>query len=66
MSDKDIQMPDIIKEINEEYKKMSVLRAVAKKFPTGQIHYILKALDEAWEETKEMQRLQPPKKKNKK
>lgn len=60
MSDKDIPLPDILKEIIEEYKKMRVLRNVAKKFPE-QLNYILKALDDAYEETKEMQQLQPPK-----
>ena len=46
--------------ILEEYKKMRVLRKVAKKHPDEIIDIIIKTLDEEWD--KDLQKLQPPKK----
>ena len=45
----------------EDYKKMQVLRIVAKKYPHSQLGYVLESLDRLWDEI--MKELLPPKKK---
>ncbi len=49
-------------EFLEDYKKMKVLREMAKKMPGSNLEYILKTVDEIWDE--EIQKLQPPKNKS--
>jgi len=51
-----------LSEYLEDHKKMWVLREVAKEMPNGVLEDILKMLDKSWD--KEMQHLQPPKKKD--
>jgi len=46
-----------------DYKKMKVLREMAKKMPGSNLEYIIKTVDETW--SKEIQKLKPPKKKKK-
>jgi len=44
----------------EDHKKMRVLRIMAKDDPDGIVNFVLKTIDEFWDE--EIQKLKPPKK----
>ena len=47
----------------EDYKKMQVLREVAKGWPNSHLEHILESLDRQWDEI--IKELKPPRKKRK-